>query len=331
MEQLTLEMSPVQRALHLFAQTSSASAIRAEAALEVLLSGVSASPWPEVAWAFSHLTGDGFPLEFTFSSADGAIRYTTEVAGAEVNETEKLKLAEQLMAQLDQHYSNCFSALFDRIQSAGQLAYGAWISGRHSEQSDRYKLYVEVPQAGAFEAMPLIEQFLGPAPLCNRAIELRLIGYEPSSSRLEFYFRVNGLDLWEITQLLRRGGLAAKENELLALLEQCFAYPIHYALPSTKLGFSFSVSQIGEPVVFSLFSPARSVFGSDRTIRRSLRAIAEQKAWNLEPYFALSEPITERTGWNTQHGAVSFVVAPQGSPALYIGLRPPEVCEALSN
>lgn len=322
MERLTLEMSPVQRALQIFSQTSPASAIRAESALNLLLDGVCTSPWQEVAWAFSPLTGDGFPIEFTFCSHDPAIRYTTEIAGAEVSEREKLKRAEQLMTQLEPHYSDCFSAVFQQIQATGELAYGAWISGRHSEDSDRYKLYIEVPEASASKAMSLLHDTLGQTALLNRAIELRMVGYEAASSRLEFYFRVKGLEVWEVRRLLQQVGLAIKENEFFRFLELCFTDSLDRILPNIRIGFSLSVSLADGAVAFSLFSPARSVFGSDRTIRQRLRVIAAQCNWNLEPYFKLSQPIAECTSWNTRHGAVSFVVTPLRDPALYVGLRP---------
>src|SRR5262245_59487706 len=83
------------RALRVFAEHSSALARRAEASLGVLLNGVRSSCWPEVAWQFSQLTGDGFPVEFAFSSADDVLRYTVEVAGPELPNSRRLGCAEQ--------------------------------------------------------------------------------------------------------------------------------------------------------------------------------------------------------------------------------------------
>jgi hypothetical protein len=322
MEQLTLELYPLQRALHIFSKISPDPAIRAASVLNLLLEGVHTSPWQEVAWAFSSLTGDGFPLEFTFCSHDPAIRYTTEIAGAEVHEREKLKRAELLMAQLELQYSDRWSAVFHQIQATGELAYGAWISGRHGQQSDRYKLYIEVPEAGAAQAMLLLGATLGQTTLLNRSIELRMLGYEPASSRLEFYFRVQGLETWEVRRLLHKSGLATREEEFFKFLALCFTDSPDHLLPCIRSGFSLSVSFQDGTVAFSLFSPARSLWGSDRSIHQRLRSLAVQHQWLLDSYFELSQPIAESTTWNTQHSVVSFVVTAQSDPSLYIGLRP---------
>src|SRR6266487_6459796 len=53
-----------------------------------ILQWTETSKWREVAWSFSRLTGDGFPIEFTLSSLDATVRYTAEVAGPEVAEVE---------------------------------------------------------------------------------------------------------------------------------------------------------------------------------------------------------------------------------------------------
>ena len=65
-------------------------AARASQSLDLILEGVLRSSWPEVAWEFSRLTGRGFPLELTFSSAGEEIRYAAEVAGPEFPEVERL-------------------------------------------------------------------------------------------------------------------------------------------------------------------------------------------------------------------------------------------------
>jgi hypothetical protein len=323
MERLTLESSPVQRALQIFVQTASAPAIRAEAALNLLLAGINVSPWQEVAWAFSSLTGDGFPIEFTFASSDTAIRYTTEIAGPEVDEREKLARAEQFMMQLEPGYSDGFSAIFRQIQSAGVLNYGVWMSGRHGAENDRYKLYIEVPKEGMAQAMLLLNQIFGRTDLLNRLIELRLIGYEPAASRLEFYFYSQDLQVWEVKRLLNLCGLVHQEAALLSLLDLCFEGSLERILPRIHMGFSLSVSLTGEATVFSLFSPARSIWGGDGAIRRALRSISDQRNWNWESYVELSQPISAHTGWKTRHGAMSFVAMPQGDAALYVSLRPP--------
>jgi hypothetical protein len=299
---------------------------RAMAALNVLLEGIYSSPWQEVAWVFSRLTGDGFPIEFTFSSADEEIRYAIEVAGPEMNEAQRLSHAERLLQRLGVSLPKQVSTLLHRVQEDGSLLYGAWIGGRHNQDGDRYKLYVEVPTAGSEEGKRLIHTLLGEDPLLpNRVVQLRMIGYDLNSSRTELYFRTKGLETWEIGLLLRRVGLFSRELDLIDLLEEANGRPVQPTLLGASYGFSFSIPPDGEPPIFSLFTAARTIFGGDGRIRRRLLALGKQRNWQFRNYAQMSEPLSDRSDWRTNHGMVSFVVPPQGPLVLHIGLRPPEL------
>jgi hypothetical protein len=120
------------------------------------------------------------------------------------------------------------------------------------------------------------------------------------------------------------GGLAEQWSCLLDLLEQSYQQPLKRAIPDGNLGFSFSFSLAGGPTIFSLFTYARSVFGSDANIRRRLLELAQKRQWNLQTYEELTAPLANRTTWKTRHGLISFVVPPAGPLVLQIGVRPPE-------
>lgn len=316
----------LERAIRLFERQSPALAERAGAALEIILEGVCCSRWPEVAWEFSRLTGGGFPLEFTFSSADETIRYVAEVAGPELAEAERLRRAGQLITRLGMRpLPDTVISSLSRIQSAGPLRYGAWIGGRHGQRGDRYKLYAEVPKADAPEADDLIHQLLGAEPLLSqRTPRLMMIGYEPETSRIELYFRVAGLEPWEVGGLLRRTNLASRTAELLNLVEEIYGRSLERGLPGSRLGFSFSVVPDGMATVFSIINYAGVVCGGDKNIRRRLLALAETKGWDFSGYEQFSAPLAERNIWATYHTMMTFSVGAEGPPVLHIGLRPPE-------
>ena len=84
-------VAPVERVLELAASGSPGATAAAAVALREALAGIRTSSWPEVAWPFSRITGDGYPVEFTFSSHDGALRYTTEVGGPEMGHAAVLR------------------------------------------------------------------------------------------------------------------------------------------------------------------------------------------------------------------------------------------------
>lgn len=319
----------LERASRMLARQHPALAARAGQSLNLILEGVLRSSWPEVAWEFSRLTGGGFPLELTFSSSGEEIRYAAEVAGPEFPEAERLSRAAQLLMRLGTKTpSDEVMSLLEKIQAAGRLQYGAWIGGRHDHAGDRFKLYAEVPESGAPETANFIHQLLGSDPLLPRGVadapQLLMIGCDPESSRLELYFRIAGLEPWEVGLLMRRVNLASRQSELLSLIEETCGRPVERGLPGARLGFSFSISPNGAPAVFSIFNYAESVCGGDHSIRRRLLDLAQAKGWDFGVYESISEPIAGRSVWATYHTMMTFGVAPEGAPVLQIGLRPPE-------
>ena len=321
-----LDQRALVRALRLFSEEDPILTARATKTLDILLAGVYASPWKEVAWAFSRLTGDGFPVEFAFSCDDEALRYTAEIAGPEQDNAERLDCAEQLLLQLGAPpLPETTRAALHNVQKGRALEFGAWIGGRHGADGDRYKLYVEVPRAGSPEDSRLVQSLLGEKPLLpGRSLQLLMIGHEPGSSRIELYFRIGRLEPWEVELLLQRAHLASRKEELLSFLEEAHGYSAQQTLPGTNLGCSFSISTPGGPPVLSLFAYARSIFGGDMRTRQRLIELGALRGWDLRSYARLSEPLALRNDWRTLHGMVSFVVPPQGSLVLHIGLRPPE-------
>jgi hypothetical protein len=140
MARLALDRRALDRALEEYAREIPEVAARALEALNALLVGVEASPWSEVAWSFSHLTGDGFPVELAFTSNSEAIRYVSEVAGPEVAATRRFDLA---LATLDRlGIAPPPVAICERlrqVQRIGRLGYGAWVGGRHGLEDDTFK------------------------------------------------------------------------------------------------------------------------------------------------------------------------------------------------
>ncbi len=295
-------------------------------ALAEILQWTVSSKWPEVAWSFSRLTGDGFPIEFTLSSLDATIRYTAEVAGPEVAEAERLQRALELIDRLGGAVPVAYiTKLLHRVQTTGTLSYGAWIGGRHDRFGDRFKVYVEVPRTGMREAQYLVREMIADQPLPNLSdSEFRLIGYEPEEKRFECYFQIDRLETWELERLMCQAGLAERQTSLLNLLAQSYNRPMQSTIPDENLGFSFSFSLAGGPTIFSLFTYARSVFGSDANIRLRLLKLGEEKGWNFQTYEQLTTPLAHRMSWKTRHGLVSFVVPPAGQLFLLIGIRPSE-------
>jgi hypothetical protein len=315
----------LERAIErIIALRQDAAAIRARESLHLLLRGVRHSAWPEVAWKFSRLTGDGYPLEFVFSSRDEEIRYTCEVAGPEMAEGERLLRVKDLLAERGAIVDETRLDLLRGLQGMGELSFGAWVGGRHGARGDSYKIYAESAAVDSATAKRIAALGGTTDLLSSRGARLRIIGYEPSRSRMEFYFKMDGLEPGEVRLLLRRFGLQECEAELIDLLSAAWNRPVRDRLPSDSTGVSFTTDSGNVPIAFSLHFYARSVFGGDARIRRRLLELAEQRRWRLGAYATISEGLIQRDELSTFHGIASFSVAAGRQATLQIGLRPPE-------
>jgi len=295
-------------------------------ALAQILQWTASSKWPEVAWSFSRLTGDGFPLLFSLSSLDATVRYVAEVAGPEVADVERLPRVLELIDRLGgAGRAANITRLLRQVQAGGPLSYGAWIGGRHGRFGDSFKVYVEVPRRGMREAQYLVREIIADQRLPNVSNpEFLAIGYEPGQKRFECYFHIGQLEAWELERLMGQAGLTERHTSLLSLLTEAYNRPVQSTIPDENLKFSFSFSLAGGPTIFSLFAYARSVFGSDANIRRRLLELGQKKGWNFQTYEQLTAPLAHRTSWKTRHDFVSLVVPPAGPLVLQIGIRPPE-------
>jgi hypothetical protein len=322
---VTIEPTAVTRALRIFKQDSSAVAQRVEASLDFLLGAVRQSCWPDIAWRFSMLTADGFPLEFAFSSADEEVRFTSEVAGPELPNDLRLDRAESALATLGAgRLPADISSLLRDVQRGAKLRYGAWIGARYSATGERYKLYVEVPDNSELTDK-LVCRLFGAEPLIpGRTTALRMIGYDVASSSLEFYFGCKHLEPWELGLLLRRAGVGDGEAELLDLVEQATGRSVRSCLPGPDVGFSLSTARGLDKKVFSLFFHAGAVFGGDGSIREHALRLARGRQWKLGVYERLSEPLSKEQHWVTHHTMATFALNTDRRPIFHLGLRPPE-------
>lgn len=327
-----MERLPLDRAIAVYGTETPPLAARAAASLHRLLAGgVSASPWRDVAWTFSRLTGDGYPVELAFASVGEAIRYTVEPCGAESDPRKRLERAIAIVTRQGSKHEAAGSEAgkewadrLKRVQSAGPLDYGAWVGGRHDADGDAFKLYGEVPKPGSAAADEWAAAIVGRRPLlANRAPVLRMIGLAPADGRVEFYYRAHGLQSWEVCRLMELAGLADRTEELLALVGDAAEMSASARLPCAQTGFSLAAKATGGPLVFTLFCPARNAIGGDGRIRARLLGLAGRYGWPLRHYGAISEPLAGCEGPRTRHGLLSFAAAPGVPVRVGVGLRPP--------
>jgi hypothetical protein len=263
-------------------------------------------------------------MEFSFSSADTALRYTVEPSGPETAPRERLPIALSLIQQLTPAAAvpADLTRLIENAQADADLRWGAWVGGRHSGTASSFKLYAEVPRHAA--AAPLAE-WSPPAPAPAGPCEIRLegLGYDLARRLVEVYYRVNHLDLSSLTLLLACAGLADRLPDLLDLLGDVLERPIRQYLPPLRFGFSLATDRPGHVRTASLFCYTYEALGDDARCRSRVLTVAGRRGLALGAYPELSAPLAARRG-KYGHTVAAVSVAAAGPPALTIALSPPD-------
>jgi hypothetical protein len=317
--QYALDGSALDHALDLMSRGAPEQTGRARAALEVLLQGVRTSCWPEVAWAFSELTPNGFPIELTFSTIAGhTIRYVVEIAGPETPEQQRLGEAFRLYRQLaGRAASREVERAMLEMQSGHELFYGAWFGGAHGPTADRYKIYAEVPK-GAYlgKFLPGVCTGFGPLPHCpTRPV---MLGLQPETDVREIYFRAANLAPQDIGRLLWSNQLGHRYCETLELIDCTAGRP---GATAALEGFSLAF-ECDRVRAVSLFADSKVLFGSDANVRRTLLQLARSRNWALEGYEQVTQMLQYCYDRVRHQGVIAWIISNEGSIEVRIGLTP---------
>lgn len=297
---------------------------RARAAMDVLLQGLRTSAWTEVAWAFSELTPDGFPVELTFSSLPGdTVRYVLEVAGPEMPEHSRVAEAFRLYQTLVGHPASAEVELaLLKMQGDRELSYGAWFGGAHGVIADRYKIYAEIPKDVFLPEHGLVpcafQQGL-PLPHCHPVPVM--FGFQPDTDVREVYFRATGLAPEDMGRLLWSNGLGRYYQEALELIQAACGRPRPMAAIE---GFSLAFDLDRHVRAISLFAESAVLFGNDANVRSTLLPIAHSRNWAFTLYERATKVLAGREDLRRHQGVVAWIVSDHNPVEFRVGLRAPE-------
>jgi hypothetical protein len=328
MERFKVSERAIDRVLDIFGETLAEPAVRASNSLSALLLPVQESLWPEVRYSFSRLTGDGFPVEFTFSSATNGISYTTELAGPEIAEAKKIEMAAGLLLEKNNELSNdSCSVIITRLAQQQALTYGAWMAGRHEDgKNDRYKSYLEVTGSCAELGLTFLQRFLPDfSVIDSQCFSLRMLSVG-RSNKIEYYFRLSGIDVWQLLFLMRSIGFSEQGKELLDFVSLVSKRKVDKSFIGDSLGFSVALDEAGMPEAITIFTFNHKVFEpGDGSIRDSVLRFSDWFGWDFNSYERITEHLAGRTSRLTSHGLVAFTVTLDGKKIFQIGLRPPKL------
>jgi hypothetical protein len=318
--------SALQRALAEFPEEV---AERAGAALRVCLhERLTAADARE--WSTSVLTGSGFPVELTFTTADHRLRYTVEPASWRDTPQRRLDVAMRLVSSMaEAAVPEDASRAWHHAQRRDGLRYGAWLGGRHGtggdtglQTDDEYKLYVELPAVG--EAG--IGSGISPGPrLPDRATTVRMVAYAPATQRYETYYRIPSLAPYHLPRVLAPCGLEPCSHELLSYVTEAYGHVLRERFPGASVGVSYSMQAGGEPQSVTLFLFARVFWGADARIRERFGSLARAMGWDDSRYQQITAALASHHTCTTHHGIFGVTLTRDKRLHLSIGVRPPEV------
>ncbi len=292
-------------------------ASRALAALELMARERQAQVDPLAAWTGSGLTGDGFPLELAFSTADAALRWTFDPVPAGRSPREGRATVLRALARVGAPLAPELAALAFAAQGDEPVRFAGWIGGRHDAGGDRFKLYADLPDAAA--AAPLAALGLPRPRLPGPPARARMLGLGPAG-RSEVYFHAEA-PATSLPRLLEPAGRQEDAPCLLALIEDAWGRSIRDRLPGGTIGISYARATPQHEPVATIFLFARALWGGDGRIRSRMLERLARAGVAAAPYAVASEPLAAANSAQTRHGMVGITVLPDAEH-WSVGLRP---------
>lgn len=253
------------------------------------------------------LTGDGFPFELSFTTADDDLRWTCELASAGT--------ASQRLCQTINTYKNLGGTTVEPDSSPNR--FGAWLGGRHSfEGNSGYKLYIEPEDTPLDPSTPLPKgNVVGFRP------DLQMIGIGPEIGRREYYYRFQTGSSYLLRELSKLAGLSHRAETLLQLIGNETPNDLERTLSRMPIGISFAyASQSSVPQLTVLFF-ARVLWGGDASIRKTFADKLIAAGRDPAAYMAATHPILDHNCALTWHG-MSAVTITDTQHFWSVGLRP---------
>ena len=265
------------------------------------------------AWKGSRLTGDGFPFEIAFSTADARLRFTVEPGSRATALQSRLDAAATVAAMVGGIVAPPPAlARLREMQQDAALAYGAWLGCRIGPRGMECKLYAEVPNGAPFRVESLV--------LEGREATPRMVALDLASGAVEFYCRVRSLEPRHLPDVLDAVGARERTPWLLGFIEEAHGHRIRGRLPGPSIGVS--LVRNGPRPRLTLYFYARALWGSDGDIRRGFSRVANATGWDDATYQRVTEPLAHRDEWRTFHGLFGITLDADRSVSLSIGVRP---------
>ncbi len=275
-------------------------------------------------WKPSTLTDTGAPVEMAFSATQTALQLTTEVGDPGADRTRRVAQVCKIIADLGGTAPT--AALRDVISAAqgtADLRYGAWLGLRQAGTRLDTMLYAELPADAAD-----LSTLMSPAPFSAVLDELggdahaTMLGYDGRTGQVTIYCEAHNVMRSVLPALAEPAQVSA---DVLSLsIDGLTEGMPSMALPTSKLGFSYTMTGDETPPQLTLYFSSRDLFGTDAAISRRIKACGGHA---LTGYAALADNQPPAPIGQTHHGKIGMTARQNAAPVLSVGVAAPWFCD----
>jgi hypothetical protein len=279
-------------------------------------------------WQPSTLTDTGAPVEMTFRSNQPGLELTTEVGNPAADPANRVSNVCKIMSDLGANLPT--RALRDVISAAqgdAKLRYGARLGLHHDGKRCHTMLYAELPAAAAD-----LSSLMSPAPFTPVLEELgdrartTMLGFNGTTKQVTVYWVADGVDRSILPKLTASTNVGP--DALGRAIDSLTETANQIALPTRKLGFSYTVPGAQTPQELTLHFSAKHMFGNDSTAEKRARAFGGN---TMSAYANLMDIQYDAPAGHMRHGLIAMKARQNAGPILSIGVAAPWHCPYETN
>lgn len=294
---------------------------RAGDALERVLHDIGVmDPGGWAQWQPSTLTDTGSPIAVVFSTGDDALALTTEVEDPKNDPATRFARVCEIIKMIGGNApSTAFRDVISAAQGSADLEYGARLGLRHDGKKLHTVLYAEIPEAASdLSALvsetpftPILQDY-GPSARAT------MVAYDTQTKRMTIHCEADNVKRTILPALCLPAQVSP--DVLSMSIDGMTDGPPRIDLPTSKLGFSYTIDDNGNLPVLALSFNSKELFKDDYTIEKRVRACGGNK---LPTYTSLIEHLPVAPVGTTHHGNFTMTARQNAAPTLSINVAAP--------
>lgn len=279
------------------------------------------SGWAD--WQPSTLTDTGSPVAMTFTKDQPGLDLTTEVGDPGNDVTNRVSQVCKIMSDLGAHIPpDGLRNVISAAQGVATLRYGARLGLRKTESGLETMLYAELPAAAADLSRLMSPTAFAPVlDALGTRVQTTMLGFNGTTKQITMYWIADQVDQ-TILPMLTKPAVVSPDALSLAIETITDTQP-KLALPTRKLGFSYTTTSVQTPPQLALYFSARHMFGNDAEVERRVRACGGD---GMGAYTNLMDIQSTTPPGQMHHGLVGMTARRGTHPLISISVAAPWHC-----